>query len=89
MSEDRQILFVSGKNLKPIYAERHPYFLRPEMAGRFLPNPYHPPQDIVTIPSQRGPRVHKVVREPVPAALAHLPQYQDGTWSYVEGYRPV
>lgn len=89
MPEDRQILFVSGKNLKPIFAERHPYFMHPEMAGRFLPNPYHPPLDQVTIPSKRGPRVHKVVREPVPAALAHLPQYQDGTWSYVEGYRPI
>lgn len=89
MPEDRQILFVSGKNLKPITAERHPYFMRPEMAGRFLPNPYHPPLDSVTIPSKRGARVHKVVRELVPAALAHLPQYQDGKWSYVEGYRPV
>lgn len=88
MPEDRQILFVSGKSLKPIYAERHAYWTRPELAGRFLPNPYHPPLDAVTIPSRRGPRTLRVIREPVPAAFAHLPQYQDGTWSYVEGYRP-
>tara|TARA_R110001599_G_scaffold182328_1_gene375296 strand:- start:2521 stop:4056 length:1536 start_codon:yes stop_codon:yes gene_type:complete len=88
MPEDRQILFVSGKNLKPIYAERHPYFERAELAGRFLPNPYHPPLDVVTIPSRRGLRTLNVIREPVPAAFSHLPQYRDGTWSYVEGYRP-
>lgn len=88
MPEDRQILFVSGKNLRPICAERHPYWTRPEMAGRFLPNPYHPPLDVVTIPSRRGPRTHRVMHERVPAALAHLPQYVAGAWSYVEGFRP-
>jgi len=88
MPEDRQILFVSGKSLKPIYAERHAYWTQPEFAGRFLPNPYHPPLDVVTIPSRRGARVHRVITEPVPAAFAHLPQYQDGFWSYVEGFRP-
>ena len=90
MPEDRQILFVSGKNLKPIYAERHAYWTRPELAGRFLPNPYHPPLDTVTIPSRRGPRTLRVLRQPVPAAFAHLPQYRDGdrTWAFVEGFRP-
>lgn len=42
MPEDRQIIFVSGKNLPPIYAHKYPYFMRSEMAGLYLPNPYHP-----------------------------------------------
>jgi type IV secretion system protein VirD4 len=88
MPEDRQILFVSGKNLKPIYAERHAYWMRPELAGRFLPNPYHPPLNTVTIPSRGAARTLRVITEPVPAAFAHLPQYRDGFWSYVEGFRP-
>jgi type IV secretion system protein VirD4 len=86
--EDQQILFVSGKSLKPIMRERHAYWTRPEWAGGFLPNPYHPPLDVVTIPSRRGPRTVRVIREPVPAAFAHLPQYADGTWAFAEGYRP-
>ena len=89
MPEDRQILFVSGKSLKPIYAERHAYWTRPEWVGGFLPNPYHPPLDVVTIPSRRGPRTVRVIRERVPAAFAHLPQYADGTWAFAEGYRPA
>lgn len=88
MPEDRQILFISGKSLKPIYAERHPYFTRAERAGEFLPNPYHPPFDSVVIPTRRGARKARVICEPVPAAFAHLPQYQGGLWSYVEGFRP-
>jgi type IV secretion system protein VirD4 len=86
MPEDRQILFVSGKSLKPIYAERHAYWTRPN--ALFLPNPYHPPLDTVTIPSRRGPRTFRVLRQAVPPAFAHLPQYADGTWAFVEGYRP-
>jgi type IV secretion system protein VirD4 len=88
MPEDRQILFVSGKSLKPIYAERHAYWTRP--GAGFLPNPYHPPLDVVTIPSRRGPRTVRVIREPVPAAFAHLPQYRDGDgiWAFIEGFRP-
>ena len=88
MPEDRQILFVSGKSLKPIYAERHAYWTRLELAGRFLPNPYHPPLDAVTIPSRRGPLRVRVITERVPTVFAHFPQYQNGYWSYVEGYRP-
>ncbi len=89
MPEDRQILFISGKSLKPICAERYAYWSRSEWSG-FLPNPYHPPLDVVSIPSRRGPRTVRVLREPVPTAFAHLPQYNagDGTWAFVEGYRP-
>lgn len=89
MPEDRQLLFISGKNLKPIFAEKHPYYTRPEFAGRFLPNPFHPPHDAVVIPSRWGQRRAKIIREPVPQQFAHLPQYAGGEWSYVEGFRPA
>ncbi|MGK2959053.1 MAG: type IV secretory system conjugative DNA transfer family protein [Acidimicrobiales bacterium] len=88
MPEDRQILFVSGKDLKPIYAEKHPYYTRREFAGRFLPNPFHPPINSVAIPSRWGSRRANIITEPVPSKFAHYPQYATGAWSYVEGYRP-
>ncbi len=86
--EDRQVLFVSGRNIKPIYARKLPYFSRPEMAGAYLPNPYHGPQDRVRIAGHLFGSV-PVIRERVPARFAHLPQYQSGEWAYVKGYKPI
>ncbi|MEM6463201.1 MAG: type IV secretory system conjugative DNA transfer family protein [Pseudomonadota bacterium] len=88
MPEDRQILFISGKNLKPVYAWKYPYFERHEMAGRYLPNPWHPPSDRVRIKTRFGSKWVRVVTEAVPSSHAHYPQYQDGTYSYVEGFKP-
>ncbi len=88
MPEDRQILFISGKNLKPVFAEKHPYYTRGDFAGRFLPNPFHPPHDSVPIPSRWGQRRARIVTQTVPQHFAQYPQYTSGTWSYVEGYRP-
>ncbi|WP_411820828.1 type IV secretory system conjugative DNA transfer family protein [Hyphococcus formosus] len=88
MPEDRQIMFVSGKNLNPILAEKYPYFTRAEFAGRFLPNPFHPPHDRVVIPSNWAQRQARVIREPVPEEFAHYPQYSNGEWAFVEGFRP-
>jgi type IV secretion system protein VirD4 len=89
MPEDRQILFISGKNLKPILAWKYPYYTRREMAGRYLPNPYHPPMDYVPIPGMFGTKRVPVITENVPPRLAALPQYKGGQWSYVKGHRPV
>lgn len=89
MPEDRQVLFISGKNLKPVYAAKYPYFSRPEMAGYYLPNPYHPPVDRVAIATRRGTEWRRVMTEPVPGKLASFPQYQSGTWPYVEGFKPL
>lgn len=88
MPENRQILFVSGLGLSPIYAEKYPYFTRAELAGGFMPNPYHPPIDKVRLPGFCGPRWHRVITERVPARFSHLPQYQSGEWSYIEAYKP-
>ncbi len=88
MPEDGQLLFISGLGLKPIFASKYPYFTRREMAGGFMPNPYHPPVDRVRVPGFFGQRWLRVVRERVPSKYAHLPQYQSGEWSYIEGHRP-
>jgi type IV secretion system protein VirD4 len=88
MPEDRQILFISGKNLKPIYAHKYPYYTRREMAGLYLPNPYHPPADKVRVMSRFGEKWAQVITCDVPQRYALYPQYQSGRMSYVEGYKP-
>lgn len=81
MPEDRQICFVSGKSLGPILGNKYPYYTRRELAGRFLPNPFHPPMGHVSIPRRWGHGTAKVITEVVPRKFAHLPQYDAGTWS--------
>jgi type IV secretion system protein VirD4 len=88
MREDQQILFVSGLDLPPILANKYPYYTRAEMAGAYLPNPYHPPGDRVVL-AGHARRWARVIKERVPACYAHLPQYQSGEWSYIEGFRPI
>lgn len=88
MPENRQIIFISGLNLRPIFAEKYAYFDRPEMAGKYLPNPYHLPVDRVRVMSPDGPLMCRVINEPVPLMIGHYQQYKDGQWSYVEGYVP-
>ena len=88
LPENKQILFVSGLGLNPILADRYPYWTRPEMAGTYLPNPYHPPHDRVKVRTRWRTKEARVITERVPSALAHLPQYQSGEWSYIAGYRP-
>jgi len=91
MPDDEQILFISGKNLSPIKANKYPYFSRKarrEMAGKYLPNPYHPPVDKVQIATWFGRKWVPVITEPVPTSFRTFPQYVDGSWSYVQGYEP-
>lgn len=83
MSDNEQIIFADGLS-SPILAQRRPYYEQRFMAGRFHPNPYHPPLDKVRVKALFGHRWKAVVTEPVPERFAHLPQYADGTWSYVE-----
>jgi len=88
MRGDRQILFISGNEPLCIEAEKHPYFERPEMAGLYLPNPYHPPRDRVQIATRWGTKWARVLTAPPPPSLASYAQYQNGMMSYVEGYKP-
>ena len=64
------------------------YFERPEFAGRYLPNSYHDPNNVLIPRRFGGPKRVPMVTERVPASLAHLPQYADGYWKYIQGYRP-
>lgn len=89
MPEDEQLLFISGLDLHPIRAKKYPYYTRREMAGAYLPNPYHPPGDSVPIAGRFFSHTARVITERVPSHLSHWPQYQSGYWSYVEGYRPA
>ncbi len=68
---------------KPILANRAPYYEQGFMAGRFHPNPYHPPLDRVKVRTRLGHRWRKVIEEPVPKRFADYPQYADGKWSYI------
>lgn len=88
MGEQYQLIFVSGRGVMPILAHRYPYYTRREMAGAYMPNPYHPPGDRVSIATRFGQKWARVITERVPEKYAHLPQYQSGEWSYIEGYRP-
>ncbi|WP_417681686.1 type IV secretory system conjugative DNA transfer family protein [Roseibium sp.] len=88
MPEDEQIIFISGKDLPPIRANKYPYFTRKEMAGKYLPNPYHPPTDRVRIAKWFGMGWAKVITEPAPYSVRDFPQCRNGLWSYVEGFKP-
>ena len=88
LPEDQQILFISGKNLKPVLANKFPYFQRREMAGRYLPNPYHPPIDRVPVAGRLFRKTMPVVCEPIPPELVTYPQYHNGTARFVKGRRP-
>ena len=85
LREDQQVLFISGLNLRPILANKYPFYTRPELAGRYLPNPYHPPADRVRVATAKGMRDLRVITAPVPPSLAPLPQYHSGFCRYVEG----
>lgn len=86
--DGHQYLFISGLDLNPVYAEKKPYYLERSMNGLHHPNPYHPPANKILLPTRWGKKWHQVITEPVPHQYAHYPQYSDGTWSYIENYRP-
>ena len=65
-----------------------PYYGERALAGKFHPNPYHPPADRVQVQTMWGTRWRKVTNKPIPDRYADLPQYAYGKWSYIEGYKP-
>ena len=70
---------------KPLYADRRAYYGERFMAGRYHPNPYHPPLDTVRVKTRFGSATRRVIKEPVPQRFAHYPQYRDGRWSRIDG----
>ena len=89
MKGHQQILFVSGQEPLCIDAEKQAYFARPEMAGLYLPNPYHPPHDRVPIATRWGSKFARVANGPVPPRFASYAQYRNGMMAYVEEYKPT
>lgn len=67
-----------------ILADRKPYYEQRWMTGTYHPNPYHPPADRVRVKTLFGHKWLDVKTGPVPSQYAHYPQYESGTWSYVE-----
>lgn len=90
MPPDLGLLFIQGMGLKPYRYLKWPYFNNPAHAHRYLPNPYHLPAECIYIPSYFGrPKAVKIVTEDVPKAIAHLPQFKSGQWSYPKGFCPL
>lgn len=92
LPSDKMLAFHDGLD-GPILATRKPYWSVPEMAGRYLDTPYHPPMGHVAIQRRRfggeSSFNARVVTESVPSPYRDYPQYRDtGHWSYVKGYRP-
>ncbi|WP_195820647.1 type IV secretory system conjugative DNA transfer family protein [Roseobacter sp. MH60115] len=85
--QTKMLLFADGLP-GPLLVDRMPYWKRRSLAGKYLPDPYHPPMDSVLVQTRWGQRRRAVITEEVDPRFAHLPQYADGQWSYVEGYKP-
>lgn len=86
LSEDEQIVFISGRNLPPVKAKKYPYYTRRELAGRYLPNPYHPPLDRVRIQGRLRAKELRVYQRDVPHKYRDFPQYASGTALEIEGH---
>ncbi|WP_086930210.1 type IV secretory system conjugative DNA transfer family protein [Agarilytica rhodophyticola] len=89
MPPDKGLMAFQGLGIHPYVYKKIPYFKNPNVAHKFLPNPYHPPFDKVTLPKGLwGKKTVPIISEPVPNCLSHLPQYSSGMWSYPKGYPP-
>ncbi len=83
------IVFMPGVVPAPMKLAVPNYWTRRDLRGRYLGDPFHDAPGTVSIAGWFGrPRKARVITEPVPDQLAHLPQYQDGQWSYVHGFKP-
>ena len=79
---DKQYIFTDGLS-GAIYSDRRPYYEEQTMAGRYHPNPYHPPLDHVRVRTAWGFKDKPVHVGPVAKRFAHYPQYKNGLWSQV------
>lgn len=90
MPRSQALVMASSYGIPPFLAEKIPYFERSEYRGLYGPNP-HFDRDLsaVRIKGRFGRKSSlRVICEAVPASHAHLPQYQNGSWSFIEGHRP-
>lgn len=83
------VILAPGLGLKPIVAQKlPPYWQNPAMAGRYAPDPLHPPLDRVTIQRKYlGSTSRRFIRMPVPKHLADMPNHISGEIFYVQGFK--
>lgn len=79
---DKMYVFADSLQ-KPIYADRKAYFDQKFMAGRYLNNPYYPPNDKIRVKTNFGYQVKRIITGPVPKRYADYPQYARGVWRRV------
>lgn len=83
------IVFMPGKLRAPMLLKAPPYWTRADLVGRYLGDPFHDKDGTVSIANGKGgSRTARVVTEDVPPKRKTLPQYREGRWSFVAGYRP-
>jgi len=89
MHEDMALAFMPGVVPAPMKLRVPKYWTRKDLRGRYLGDPYHDDPGTVSIAGWfGGVRKARVITEAVPERLAHLPQYADGRWSYVDDFKP-
>ncbi|MEM6385295.1 MAG: type IV secretory system conjugative DNA transfer family protein [Pseudomonadota bacterium] len=89
MPGDGVLVFMPGTLEHPIAARFAPYWKRRDLAGRYLPDPFHGDGKYVSLRTFWGLRTGAVIEETPPPELEHLPQYGAGrSFRYIEGYKP-
>ncbi len=90
MPHNQALVMASGYGIPPFMADKLPYHTMGAYRGLYGPNPYFDADlNSVRVRGSWGRKKKlRVIHEPVPSALAHLPQYQNGEWSYLDGHRP-
>jgi type IV secretion system protein VirD4 len=74
----KMLVQARGYHLNPFIAEKKAYYLQRRFAGHYFPNP-NEERDLgsVSIVTWLGRRRRRIVEEPCPSFLSHLPQYAD------------
>lgn len=90
MPHNQSLVMASGYAIPPFFAQKTPYYAHKAYSGLYGPNPYFDRNlSVVSVPgSWRERKALRVIREAVPVSHAHLPQYQNGEWTFIEGHRP-
>lgn len=89
MPKDKALVIASGYGLRPFLADKQPYYEMRKYAGRMFPNPFFDRSlDRMMIKTLLGMRTRSVIEEPVPARYRDFPQYKDGQWKFIKGFRP-
>lgn len=86
LPEDKALLFLSGRNLRPAIISKYPYFTRRELAGKYLANPLYEDGRSVSIQTRFGQKRLRVNWVTVPQRLKDFPQYVSGTMPIIEGF---